>query len=496
MPPKNWAESDKSEKLDDNITKSSNAIEHDPEIHRLIETVIDHIKTVFNNQWNQNELDIDPDTYDLFQLLWKEYLRKLVIEEYKKWKAFTAWQEWEVYQIDLRFKKFLLLKRRLTAWAKNEFDLHKIAFDISKKSKSWVKVPVPMDCFVEWNDELILMEFINWKTLYNLVWQSIVEDVLIKEVQKNINRTNNNRLQSKLDEYKSTHIQNWKINFENDTICEEWVLEILFMMYESWIIKENPWTIAHVRWKKVYTVLEDVYKKNFEKVNIFKNVEQKKAVTNSLRIFLNEMHKEWFYHRDLWWNPRNIILEFKWDNIDTTVIDFGKSEKLSPWAKSLYFDELYWADFDKDNEIISMINNIWSSIQTQEINNETPDDKGIEKLISKAKKAWLDISEDYITENLNFIKKRNLTIKKYFQELLDWKNINKWNHIFLKTKMNDFEEKSTSKSKIDLFITIFTLTNEEKQNLKDYLQQFLWGSKNTNKYKYAKLFMDYLELLK
>lgn len=65
-----------------------------PDVHELVDTVMDKIMALYNEKWwNKNEISVDADTDELFQLLWKEYLRNLVLETYKKLSSFTAWQE-------------------------------------------------------------------------------------------------------------------------------------------------------------------------------------------------------------------------------------------------------------------------------------------------------------------------------------------------------------------------------------------------------------------
>lgn len=462
------------------------------DVHELVDAVMTQIIAIKDkSKWEKNQTE-DDDNYELFQLLWKEYLRKLVLETYKNLTSFTAWQEGEVYVLNfLWFKKLLLLKKRLRPGISNEFDLHKTVYDITKNSTSWVKVPVPIDCFVDWQNELILMEFVNWKTLYNLVWPSIIKNVLFKDIEKNIKSKGDWALASNYKSYKERYLKNWTIDFENDSICEEWVQELLFIMFQSGLIKENPWTVTYDKWKKSFPVMEKVYKDNFSKANIFDSEEQKNDTIKNIRQFLDEIHKEGFFHRDLWWNPRNIMFEKVWDRYKVTVIDFWKSEKLSPWSKFSDFDQLSWGRYDNDNDIVSLLNSL--EIEKEETNGVTND---ISKdIIAKANKVWLELSQDYLENHYDFLSKRNNTIRKFFNELIEWKNKNFWNYIFIKNKLDEFELKSTEKWKKELFIMIHSLSKKEKKELLEYLKNYLSESKSSNKYKYAKLFIEYINAI-
>lgn len=460
-----------------------------PDVHELVDTVMEKIMALYNEKWwNKNEISVDADTDELFQLLWKEYLRNLVLETYKKLSSFTAWQEGEVYKIDLWFKKLLLVKKRLRPGSSNEFELHKTVYEIAKNSDSWVKVPVPIDSFIDWENELILMEYINWKTLYNIVWQSIVKDVLFKKIERH---TKNNRdwsLINNFNSYKEKYLIDWKIDFENDSICEEWVLELLFIMFQSWLIKENPWTITFDKWKKSYPVMEKIYKENFSKAMIFDTEEQKNDTVKKIRQFLDEIHKEWFYHRDLWWNPRNIMFEKIDNEYKVTIIDFWKSEKLSPWSKFSDFDQFSWGQYDNDNDVVLLLNSL--EIEKEETTDVTTDITN--NITWKANKVWLEITQDYLESNYDFLKNRNNTLKKLLNDLIDWKNKNHWSYIYFKNKLDEFESKSTEKWKKELFLMIQSLTKKEKTDLLSFISNYLKESKSSNKHKYAKLYYDYI----
>lgn len=461
----------------------------------LKERVLDEVTNLVSMilSWVKLDSSIPVEEIDVLKELWRKQLREMILENYKNLTSFTAWQEWEVYKINLWFKDILLLKRRFNSGAENEFALQEIAYKFSKKSTSWVKVPEPIDCFNNWVDEFILMEYIKWKTLYTMIWQSIVEDILIKDIQKSINKNNDFSLLSELDQYKIQYGKEWKIDFENDSECERAVRELLFIMFARWLIKDNPGeALIDNRWRRTYKLLEKLYKQNFTKVSLF-DENQKKSITTSLRKFLNNIHEEWLYHRDLWGNPRNIMFEKKWDNFEVTVIDFGKAEKLAPGSKSLYFDQLSWADYDNDNYIITMINSItWPEEEIEEEVKELD----IKDILSKSIALWLDLTEYDIKSNINFLIKRKYAIKSYFDELINWKNTGHWRYIFLKNNLDEFEEKSTRKWKNELFITICVLTPDERKQLENYVKPYLSNPKNTKKHKYAELFLEYIKLAK
>ncbi len=462
-----------------------------PDVHELVDHVMTQIISLQKkSKWPENEVPEDKDNEELFQLLWKEYLRNLVLETYKKLSSFTAWQEGEVYKIDLWFKKLLLLKKRLRHGSSNEFELHKTIYQITKKSNSQVKVPVPIDSFIDWENELILMEYVNWKTLYNLVWQSIIQNILLRNIAKYIKNNADWVLISNIKWYNEKYLIDWKIDFENDSICEEWVLELLYIMYQSWIIKDNPWSITYNKWKKSYPILEKIYKDNFLKATIFDSIKQKENTIKDIKHFLDEIHNQWFFHRDLWWNPRNIMLEKIWDEYNITIIDFWKSEKLSPWAKSSYYDQFSWAYYDEDNGIVTSLNSL--EIEKEETSKSSVSEDITWDIILKATNIWLELTQDFLENNYNFLKNRNSTIKKLYNDLIEWKNKNHWSYIFLKNKLDIFESSSTDKWKKELFIMIHSLTQKEKNKLSEYFNNFLTESKSSKKYKYAKLFIDYI----
>ena len=138
---------------------------------KLKDRVIDEVSkaVLMVISWEKLDASTPKEDIDLLQELWKIYLREKVLNNYKNLTSFTAWQEWEVYKIDLWFWDLLLLKRRFNSGAEKEYELQEIVYDLSKKSSSWIKVPKPIDCFNNKEDEFILMEFIKWKTLYTMI---------------------------------------------------------------------------------------------------------------------------------------------------------------------------------------------------------------------------------------------------------------------------------------------------------------------------------------
>ncbi|NDK09013.1 hypothetical protein EOM39_07295, partial [Candidatus Gracilibacteria bacterium] len=340
----------------------------------------------------------------------------------------------------------------------NEFELHKTVYEIAKNSDSGVKVPVPIDSFIDGENELILMEYINGKTLYNIVWQSIVKDVLFKKIERHTKNNRDGSLINNFNSYKEKYLIDGKIDFENDSICEEGVLELLFIMFQSGLIKENPGTITFDKGKKSYPVMEKIYKENFSKAMIFDTEEQKNDTVKKIRQFIDEIHKEGFYHRDLGGNPRNIMFEKIKNEYKVTVIDFGKSEKLSPGSKFSDFDQFSGGQYDNDNDVVLLLNSL--EIEKEETTNVTTDITT--NITGKANKVGLEITQDYLESNYDFLKNRNNTLKKLLNDLIDGKNKNHGSYIYFKNKLDEFESKSTEKGKKELFLMIQSLTKKEK----------------------------------
>lgn len=425
-------------------------------------------------------IEVAPNNFKMF-----------ILEEISKTQPLTNWQEWEIFKINIDKKQYIIAKKRFDMKSKEEFDLHKEAYKISKSSKSGIKVP---EVFYEFHDEknwYIIMEYIEWKTLYTLIWQEIINTKLIPLINKKLLNSNNEN--NRYKELEKTTI-NWNIELSDDSKAEKTIMEIAEIMYEIWLIYNYPNTSIKDQNKphiKKYLELEKLYSKYVDNILVF-DEKNWKEIKNNLKQFLDTLHKSWFYHRDIWWNPRNIMFKKNWNNIETYIIDFWMSLKINNSNFDYdYQDQISWWRYDNDNYLITKIAKLtWNKTEKEE---KKINEIETEKIILSWKKVWLEITEREVSANLNF---KNLNLDNVLSDFISWKD-SKYNwFIYLTNKPWNScfkqKEESTIRWKRKLFILINIIDKEKVEILNTKVNEYLKMWKNTREYKYATIFKEYI----
>jgi tRNA A-37 threonylcarbamoyl transferase component Bud32 len=469
----------------DNIINNPNLSEED------IKKLTDAFEVIERLKWVDNI-----DTENLLTSEWIENLRKIIMEELDFAKPFTNWQEWEVYKIEIWEKEYIIAKKRYEKWWEKEFYFQKKAYKIANSWDTTIKIPKPIDFFLKNDDEYIIMEYVNGKTLYTMIWEQIVNQQLLKKARFLLNQTQNQFLKPRFDDFIFSYCE-WtnNVNFINDTDCEEWVKEILDILYQAWFIKENPSVFERDPNKlhiKKYPVLEKIYNEYSKKIALFSS-EQRQEISINIRKFLNDFHNAWYYHRDLWWNPRNIMFVNKNEWYETYIIDFGRWLETDEQRYD-YTDGMTWWKYDRDWEIITRINRLKCLDEIKE--DDGTYDLNFEDLAEKSKKVWLGFSAENISSNIEIY--RNDNRKKRLVEMIDdyieRKDRTYRDFLYLNPKWTT-EEMSSYRAKRSLFLLLITANNEQKEWLLNHITPYLSLRKNTQKYKIAKIVKDYLDIL-
>lgn len=216
--------------------------------------------------------------YEIKQIV--EILDKMDLE--KDWHS--KWSEWVIFKVRIQdeegnFKEYIAAKKRYDNDPDNEWKIHKKVEDIIKEKMpdSIVKVPELKAVITLGSlEKFIIMEFVNGKTLYQLELEEI---------------------------FKRWNIPTGEI--QSDMEAEG----LLFKM-----LNLNPMS------KKDSEQTQKRYYQEMKMIKLF-NPEQWKKFKDELKKFLQEMHKEWIFHRD-GSNPRNIMIH---EDGSLYVIDFWKS---------------------------------------------------------------------------------------------------------------------------------------------------------------------------
>jgi hypothetical protein len=419
---------------------------------------------------------------------------KLIIDYIETHQAITWGQEWEVYKVNIEWKELILAKKRYDSNSKHEFNLQKTAYRISQESNSWIKVPEPIYEFSNWENWYVIMEYVEWKTLYTLSWEAIINQQLIPYLEKYILHEQNDfqyaevELKSLINRYSDNN--DTIVKFNDDTKAEDWVIEFIDILYKLRIIKENPNTITkdinnpHIR-KNI--ALEEYYKKYIWSIAVFNDWEWNK-IADQLHNFINDMHNKWLYHRDLWWNPRNIMF---WDN-GTYVIDFWKSESnvIKWWYSNI--DQISWGIYDDDEWMVHRIRSLSSDIKTKE---KLEDNSERNNWIrNKAEQIWLNITDKSIILLEQQVK--SIDIHKYIDDLVNNKDRSYNWFIYLSEKWadSDWKKKSNNIWKNKLFTLLQLLSNNELESIIKKLEWLKENSKSKRSrwYKYAELILSYI----
>lgn len=438
---------------------------------------------------SKNDIEIDEsiNKVKLAIEIAPENFKNFILNEISNNQALTNWQEWEIYKIKLENKNYIIAKKRFDNNSQIETELQNYAFKLSKESKSWVKVPEIFYEFSDWNNGYIVMEYIEWKTLYTIIWEEMVNSQLIPLISKLVDKKVNNweiiykKYLGEINEFKKLY-WNWnKIVFNNDYESQSAMRTICWILYDLWYIDWNfdSYTVNKISNERYYWVEQKLLNDFLSKIQIF-DEDDKEIIVNKIKIFLDDIHKKWFYHRDLWKNFRNIMINWT----DVTIIDFWRSVT-NMWPN---FDYEKW-HYTKDNDIIANIN------RTNKDKKEEKNTLNIDysELIEKWKNLGLNITEKDIILHSNF---KNLNIEKVLDDFINLKdNSYDW-FIYLSSKVwgkdFDFKNRSTNKWKTKLFILINLLDNDKIESLKNKIDLYSQESSKSKKRRYAELFKSYI----
>ena len=403
---------------------------NNPNLHALNSVNQNTSSGIWRTIWREytitSYLGENPDKEELIAAI------KSAIELIKKEDIYASWSEWEIYRIKIADTKggtrdLLVAKKRFDNKPDNEYTLHD---RIRKLVKEWdpVKVPVLWWKFPHEGEEYIVMDFIKWKTLYHKIAEWIIEakakqieSQAITETEKNIASTQAYNLRN--------IIRSAKSDSDVDHIFLEWY------KYDS---------------KKA----DEAFDREKLKVQIFRSEEWKK-ILKELWDFIEKLHKNWFYHRDL--HEKNIIF---WDDGKIYVIDF--------W-KTFFKDPNEWRPSDTEVYVVDMWEQEWVHLKDEDV-------LGIINRITKTKdqEEWEALSQQFrerakeltkgkmVIESIDFskIKSKKLInrIKKYFGWFEQLRN-QIWREEKSEISINSFlgaEEK-------DIISLLFSITNKNLQ---------------------------------
>jgi len=345
---------------------------------------------ILDNFWKENKIIL---------FLWEsadpETVMKSIedsIDEIKKHNFYAFWSEWEIYKIiavdkDHGIRKLLVAKKRFDNNPDNEYKLHE---KISELVGDWDTVKVPK---LRWQFQskwynYIVMDFIEWKTLYHKIVEWII-GAKAKQIEANAT---------------------WKTEAEkNIASCEAFDLRHKISGAKS------DSDVDHIFWKW-YEYDSNKTKEAFDrekwKVKIFWSEEWKK-IKAELKWFIDMIHKNWFYHRDL--HEKNIIF---WDDGKIYVIDFWKSffkdpKEGEPSTKDIYIVDIWeqtWR-YPEDECILNIIE--WVT--------KTEEDEENEEFAKQKKAEAKNLTKgEMVIESIDFSKIKSRKIKNGINDHFWW----------------------------------------------------------------------------
>lgn len=437
--------------------------------HILEDSNIGWLLKVYNNLSFDSSEELAPVWLDTLKIALSkspEDIRNKIIEIVSKTSPITRWQEWEIYKIKLDWwKEYIVAKKRFDTESRYEFYMQKVAYNFSRKFNSWVKVPEILDEFQNWWSWYLLMEYVNWKTLDNMLWEWICKQHIIPKIERFRKSWNilYHRLESDISEFENAYWGLHDFEFKDDSDVESWVFHLLEILHELGDLDvPKPPRIAETDinnpTKANYPIRNNFLKKHIGKTIIFS--ERKWIEIHSkLLNFLRGLHWNWFYHRDIWGNYRNLMFSVndKWE-YTPYLIDFWVSVYWKWSEDNVYSNPIEIRNYYNDNAILEVIKNV----------------------------TW----ELELKENID---KNKLTIIKWtFFSCINNKSNHSW-YFKLNTKRGKtHEEGILARNKLKKIIE--TLNDEEKNEIIQFLKEKLdtISSNDDLIYKYAKVFWEYI----
>lgn len=498
----------------------------------------ERLKKIINtidDEWLHDKLELylrDITSWNFKEEIAKEYIKELVLERINRdhIMPFTRWQEGDIYKITLNIewnsKECVVAKRKFpdsTSW-KEEYSYQTKAWNILKDSHNThsVFVPTPIHYFENKGDEYLIMEYVQWKTLYCLLLESMFKDLLdycaskwldgyVQEMNDKFHDRPTTKEILSAQWWMLTDF--WKRHYSTDnmpTFEHDWEAARSMMN-----IIEFVWTYTDFFQKEEFRGLNPSNKRNQEDILTALYLQysngcelfEKNEITyfqNTMSVALDELHDHNIYHRDLWQNLRNIM--FCYDS-SLAIIDFGKSTNTEDYTN---IDES--GRYDKDEDILVKM---WC----YEIKEKSESEKEYlrklqaQKLIDSLDTEWV-LSK--ISDYLGFqVAEKNLPSIKLSTYSMVEKNLlynyDKswwyWEHYFFlkeggeylskkeKTMAQEYGDKSSLEI-VYLISAILHLTKDDFEKFLAMTQDKLAGMKRTSlKKKYASFYYDILEII-
>ncbi|OIP53796.1 hypothetical protein AUK10_01970 [Candidatus Gracilibacteria bacterium CG2_30_37_12] len=323
----------------------------------------------------------DVPVTNYIQELGMKQLQKHILQQLEKSQPYTSGTEGDTYRLKINGKDYIIVKKRYHISEKEHIfqeKAYKIARELSAETGNIVAVPELFSHFIDDSSEYIVMEYIQGKTLYALILEQLVTKILLplleKSGRKMLDYSHDVRLQEFLTNYAfdikqgdldfngttsssfySRFEQSSRIHFSNDTNAEVGTLELYNLLYDTGLIRENPNQTAIGSGLNPFLARE--YKKYFSQFGLFQEGESVE-VRKNLRIFLQKLHENKLYHRDIGGNPRNIMFG---ENGKIYIIDFGKGTETlfsSSSSEEIYHNQIHNGRYDNDMEILDLISNL------------------------------------------------------------------------------------------------------------------------------------------
>lgn len=307
-----------------------------------------------SSQATENLKDILAEN-DFSIKLW-EYIYLQVKEKIEKndMKYIAEGKEGVVYRIEIELpnqekKTFLAVKRRFNNTIQKEINIQEKFFEKTVKDNTWVKVPEILWQVHTNEGKYFLMEYIPGKTLFTLKLEKIAEFFYnkfykkypeffekIKYINKDINPKNINKCN--------------KFDFKNDTEARDWLYKIISFMNENqeWYLKKytNIPGIILLDKKNYDDIMDKIYNDESMEIKIF---EQKEwwILYDKIQNFLYQCHESGLFHKDIGWNPTNIMFIQGKENIIPVIIDFWKWEIITWEAMKKEYKKWEWPYWDE-----------------------------------------------------------------------------------------------------------------------------------------------------